>query len=460
MTTRPSVLVVDDDEALRDLLVEVLDSWGYHVVAAGTAAQAIEVLRNQLFEVALCDIHMPEVNGIELLRQIKRHDPSIEVVMMTGDPAVSTAVEALKMGAYDYLTKPLVMDELRHRLDHIMERRFLRQEVSELRSRLGEQLRVSELIGVSPRMTEVKEVVVKVAATDSPVLVTGESGTGKELVAAAIHRLSPRSSGPFITVNCGAVPAELLESEFFGHVRGAFSGAVADTLGLFRSAHGGTIFLDEVAELPPALQVKLLRVLQEKEVRPIGSARSYSVDIRVIAATNRDLEAAVKDGSLRQDLFYRLNVVRITMPPLRERREDIPSLVTTFLRRFNQRFNREVRGVAPDAMAALQPYDFPGNVRELENLVERAYALGARGEITLADLPALGVRGEPAPVALPGGGTPTPGPVVAVPTLAQAERDLIMQALALHRNDRAMAARALGLSARTLYRRLKEYGVP
>ena len=459
--SRPSVLVVDDESSLRELLAEALGSWSYHVAAAATASEAVEILKNQLFEVALCDIHMPEMDGIELLRQIKRHDPSIEVVMMTGDPAVSTAVEALKLGAYDYLMKPLLMDELRHRLDHIMERRFLRQEVSQLRSRLGEQLRMSDLIGVSPRMAEIKEVVVKVAATDSPVLVTGESGTGKELVAAAIHRLSPRSSGPFVTVNCGAVPADLLESEFFGHVRGAFSGAVADTLGLFRSAHGGTIFLDEVAELPPALQVKLLRVLQEREVRPIGSARSYSVDIRVIAATNRDLEAAVKDGTLRQDLFYRLNVVRIAMPPLRERPSDIPSLLTAFLRQFNLRFNREVRGVMPEALGVLQAYDFPGNVRELENLVERAYALGARGEITLADLPALGGRPEP------GGATPTGATAVSsdgspstVPTLAQAERELIMRALAVHRNDRALAARTLGLSARTLYRRLREYGVP
>lgn len=444
---RAQVLVVDDDDTLRELLLEVLTSWGYQVAVAATAPGALDLLKGQLFELAICDIHMPEMNGIELLRQIKHHDPSIEVLMMTGDPTVHTAVEALKLGAYDYLTKPLILDELRHLLGHIMERRFLRQEVHTLRSRLGEQLRVSELVGNSPGMAEVKEVMVKVAASDSPVLIDGESGTGKELVAAGIHRLSPRGSGPFITVNCGAVPSDLLESEFFGHVRGAFSGAVADTLGLFRSAHGGTIFLDEVAELPPALQVKLLRVLQEKEVRPVGSSRSYSVDIRVIAATNRNVEEAIRDGTLRQDLFYRLNVVRIMMPPLRERKADIAALVTHFIREFNQRFGRDVKGIAPDAMGALVAYDFPGNVRELENLVERAYALGAREEITLGDLPALGGR---APVA---------ASQTAVPTLAQAERELILRALELHQNDRMRAARALGLSSRTLYRRLKEYGV-
>ena len=455
---RLHILVVEDDDTLRELLAEVLSGWGYQAVMVSSGGRAVELLETQLFEVAILDIHLPEMDGVELLRHLKRHDPSIEVLMMTGDPTVATAVETLKLGAYDYLTKPLVLEELRHLLDHILERRLLRQEVNALRSRLGEQLRMSELVSVSPAMEALKGMIVRVAPADSPVLIEGESGTGKELVAAAIHRLSVRASGPFITVNCGAVPSDLLESEFFGHVRGAFSGAVADTLGLFRSAHGGTIFLDEVAELPPPLQVKLLRVLQEKDVRPVGSTRSYSVDTRVIAATNKNLETAIKDGSLRQDLFYRLNVVRIHVPALRDRKPDVPALVTAFIRQFNQQFGREIKGIAPDAMAALLAYDFPGNVRELENLIERAYALGARDQVRLVDLPALGGPPPAAPVAAPPTVTAVSGGA-AVPTLAQAERDLILRALDIHGNDRAKAARALGLSSRTLYRRLKEYGI-
>jgi transcriptional regulator with PAS, ATPase and Fis domain len=287
-----------------------------------------------------------------------------------------------------------------------------------------------------------------VAVTDSPVLIEGESGTGKELVAAAIHRLSSRAKGPFIPVNCSAIPSDLLESEFFGHVRGAFSGAVSDSLGLFRGAHDGTIFLDEIAELPPALQVKLLRVLQEMQVRPVGSTRAYPVDVRVIAATNRNLEQAMLENSFRQDLFYRLNVIRVTLPPLRERREDIPALVTHFLRRFNRRFHRDLRGITPDALAALGAFDFPGNVRELENLIERAYAMGARDQITLADLPSLTARA----VGLPSMSNR------ALPTLADVEKDLILRALSMLDNDKEEAARALGISRRTIYRRLKEYG--
>jgi DNA-binding NtrC family response regulator len=443
------VLVVDDEPSILRLLNEALTQWGYQVTTAANAGEAIEALRTGLFDAAITDIRMPDMSGLELLREIKKHDDAIEVLVMTGYPTIASAVEALKEGAYDYLSKPLILDELRHLMARVTERRFLKGEVHSLRARLGEELAVNELVGNSPPMQRVKDIIAKVAATDSPVLIEGDSGTGKELVAAAIHRLSARAKGPFIPVNCSAIPEDLLESEFFGHVRGAFSGAVSDALGLFRGAHDGTIFLDEIAELSPALQVKLLRVLQEMQVRPVGSTKAYPVDVRVIAATNRDIEKAIADSRFRQDLYYRLNVVRISLSPLRARRDDVPALVNHFLRRFNRRFRRDVRGIAPDALAALSAYDFPGNVRELENLIERAFAMGAREQITLADLPSLA---KPAGVA-PGAATG------AIPQLADVEKELILRALAYYTDDKEAAARALGISRRTIYRRLKEYGM-
>src|SRR2546422_108356 len=313
------ILVVDDEAAILRLLKEALTQWGYQVTGASSAAEALQALRGDMFDAVITDIRMPDMNGLELLKEIKRHDESVEVVVMTGYPTIASAVEALKEGAFDYLSKPLLLDELRHLMTRMTERRFLRGEVHSLRARLGEELTVNELVGNSAPMQRVKEIISKVAPTDSPVLIEGESGTGKELVAAAIHRLSPRAKGPFIPVNCSAIPEDLLESEFFGHVRGAFSGAVSDTLGLFRGANEGTIFLDEVAELSPGLQVKLLRVLQEMQVRPVGSTKAYAVDVRVIAATNRDLERTIAEGQLRQDLYYRLNERRHS--PARRGRE-------------------------------------------------------------------------------------------------------------------------------------------
>jgi DNA-binding NtrC family response regulator len=446
------ILVVDDELSILLLLREALTQWGYQVTCVKSAGEALDAIRTELFDAAITDIRMPDMSGLDLLREIKRQDESIEVVMMTGYPTIASAVEALKEGAFDYLSKPLILDELRHLMTRMMERRFLRGEVHSLRARLGEELTVNELVGTSGAMQRVKDIVGKVAVSDSPVLIEGESGTGKELVAAAIHRLSVRAKRPFIPVNCSAIPPDLLESEFFGHVRGAFSGAVADALGLFRGANQGTIFLDEIAELSPSLQVKLLRVLQEMQVRPVGSTKAYPVDVRVIAATNRDLDRAMVEGAFRQDLFYRLNVVRVSLPALRERRDDIPALVSHFLRRFNRRFRREVRGIAPEALAALAAYDFPGNVRELENLIERAYAMGARDQLTLADLPSLSKIPVPAAPAAATAGRP-------IPTLAEVEKDLILRALDTFKGDKETAARALGISRRTIYRRLKEYGM-
>src|SRR6266850_2196168 len=450
MMESAKILVVDDEPSILKLLKEALTQWGYHVSCVGTGTEALEAIRTELYDAAITDIRMPEMSGLDLLREIKRHDESIEVIVMTGYPTISSAVEALKEGAYDYLSKPLILDELRHLMARVTERRFLKGEVQSLRTRLGEELTVNELVGNAMPMQRVKEIISKVATTDSPVLIEGESGTGKELVAAAIHRLSGRAKGPFIPVNCSAIPEDLLESEFFGHVRGAFSGAVSDALGLFRGANEGTIFLDEIAELSPGLQVKLLRVLQEMQVRPVGSTKAHPVDVRVIAATNRDLDRSIADGRFRQDLYYRLNVVRVSLPPLRERREDIPSLVNHFLRRFNKRFHRDVRGVAPEALAALSAYTFPGNVRELENLIERAFAMGAREQIALTDLPTL--------TKTPMASTPVTSPE-SVPALADVERELILKALAVFKDDKEAAAKALGISRRTIYRRLKEYGV-
>ncbi|PYM92770.1 MAG: two-component system response regulator [Candidatus Rokuibacteriota bacterium] len=445
------ILVVDDETSILKLLKEALTQWGYQVTCVSTGTEALEAIRTELFDAAITDIRMPEMTGLDLLREIKRHDESIEVVVMTGYPTIASAVEALKEGAYDYLSKPLILDELRHLMARVTERRFLKGEVQSLRARLGEELSVNELVGNASPMQRVKEIIGKVATTDSPVLIEGESGTGKELVAAAIHRLSPRAKGPFIPVNCSAIPEDLLESEFFGHVRGAFSGAVSDALGLFRGANEGTIFLDEIAELSPGLQVKLLRVLQEMQVRPVGSTKAHSVDVRVIAATNRDLDRSIADGRFRQDLYYRLNVVRVSLPPLRARRDDIPALVNHFLRRYNRRFRRDVKGITPDALAALSSYDFPGNVRELENVIERAFAMGAREQITFADLPALGTA-----VAIPATSSTATG---TVPRLADVEKDLILRALAFYKDDKEAAASALGISRRTIYRRLKEYGM-
>ena len=455
MAEKPSVLIVDDEPDIRQVLVEALRVWGYEPVSVGDGREGLEALRHRLFDVALVDLSMPHMDGLTFLGEVKHLNLDVDVVMMTGRPSMRTAVQALKSGAHDYLQKPLELAELGHLLGRVMEDRLRRRELAELRSRIGERLPVQNLIGDSPRMREIRDIIERVASSDSPILIEGESGTGKELVAAAIHRRSPRATGPFVPVNCGAIPEGLMESQFFGHVRGAFSGAVSDAPGLFRSAHRGSLFLDEIGELPASLQVKLLRVLQDKEVRAVGAVKSQLVDVRVIAATNRRLEDAVRDGAFRQDLYYRLDIVRIVMPPLRERKEDIPRLVGHFIRQLNQRYGRSVSSIAPDALALLAAHDFPGNIRELENMLERAYAMGARAEIGAADLPPMR-RSLSAPAPMPAARLDPPAGGD-LPRLADLERDLIQRALVVYGNDRERAAKALGISRRTLYRRLADY---
>ena len=440
------LLLIEAEETIRRSVDTLLTKEGYSVVSAGTGGEAVARLHNSVFDCAFVDIGLPDMDGIEVLEAIKTRTSGVDVVMTTDSPHLDSAVQALRLGAYDYVTKPFEWTSLLRLMQRIVERRFMRSEIISLRTRLSESVPCCDMVGSSRPLRRIQELVSKVAPTDSVVLIQGESGTGKELIAAGIHRLSQRS-GPFVPVNCSAIPPDLLESELFGHVKGAFSGATLDSKGLFRAAHGGTLFLDEVGDLPLPMQPKLLRVLQEKEVRPVGSTQSYKVDVRVVAATNQNLESAVTSGEFREDLFYRLNVVHVEPPPLRERKEDIPPLVLHFVRRLNTRFRRQVETVAPEAMAALSEYDFPGNVRELENIIERAYALGADKEITIADLPSLkGRRGAQAP-----------GPTLR--RIDDVERELIVETLKSSGTNRAAAAKSLGISERSLYRRLAKFGI-
>ena len=443
------ILLIEDDEQIREFLIERLSTEDYGIEAAADGRSGLSLLDTHLFDTAIIDLNLPDMSGIDVLDALKRRDPEIDAVMMTGFPEVESAVQALRLGAYDYLIKPLEWPRLQNLLKRLVERRYLQAEVAALRTRLADKPPVGKLIGSSVLVQQMRETIAKVAPTDTTVLIEGESGTGKELVAAAIHRMSRRSKGPFVAINCSAIPAELMESELFGHQKGAFSGAAAESRGLFRSADGGTLFLDEIGEVPMQLQPKLLRALQEKEVRPVGSTQVHRLDVRIVAATNQKLEAAVQAGRFRMDLFFRLNVVRIESPPLRDMKDDLPALAMHFVRRFNRRFGRRVDSVAPDAMRALTAYDFPGNVRELENIIERGYALGANVQLTLADLPSLSRHSGAVPVQE---GT-------APRSLEELERDFIAATLQIHGNDKEKAAASLGMSARTLYRRLQKLGL-
>ena len=445
------IVVVDDEPAQRELIGGFLTKQGHEVFPAASGPEALAYVKDHQVDLVLSDCRMPGMSGPELLLGIRAMNPEIPLILMTAYGTVETAVQAMKDGAADYVTKPLDLEELLVRLARVAERSRLRSEVRDLQARLVERHRLEGIIGESGRMQEVLALAKRVAPSDATVLIRGESGTGKELIARAIHFNSPRASRPLVNLNCAALPAQLLESELFGHEKGAFTGAVAQRKGRFEQADGGSIFLDEIGDLSPTLQVKLLRVLQEREFERVGGNRTLKADVRVLAATHRDLERAMREGAFREDLYYRLNVVTIQIPPLRERREDIPLLLEHFLRKFAEKNRRDVTGLTAAARDVLLKYDYPGNVRELENIVERAILLCRGHVIDLEDLPATlrpGQRGvaEPLPKDLPG-------------VLADIERQAIESALERSGGVQTQAAEALGISERVLRYKMKKYGL-
>ncbi len=449
------VLVCDDEAGLREMLCILLRRHGYAVEAVSGVREARSALGGAVepFDAVVTDLVMPDGSGLEVLEAARRRDPDTQVIVVTAYATTERAVAAMRAGAYDYVQKPFENQALLATLEKALERRALESENRTLREALERRWQEGDLIGRSAAMDRVRELVRRVADSPVNVLITGESGTGKELVARALHHRSGRSSEPFVAINCGALPEPLMESELFGHERGAFTGADRSKAGLVRTAAGGTLFLDEVGELPPALQVKLLRVIQERKVRPVGGTVEYDVDVRIVAATNRDLEAEVAEGRFRRDLFYRLNVVRIHLPPLRERLEDVPLLAEHFLRKHGALQGKRVTFSA-EALAWLGGRSYPGNVRELENLVERAVAL-CRGErITLEELSAEpGVGGVAAALPLPEEGFHLDE------WLQRIEREMLLQALKRAGGVRTRAARLLGLSFRSFRYRLAKYGL-
>jgi DNA-binding NtrC family response regulator len=448
MKPTPSILIAEDEDLMRAIITRLLEEAGYRVVSVSNAEEALERFAAEDISATLTDIRMTGMDGLALLDHIKSMDAEALVIVMTAYSSVDTAVAALRKGAYDYITKPFVNEDLLQSVKNALRQRELFRENRHLRRELDRRYSFSEIIGTSPALQAVFRLVEKVAPTSTNILIQGESGTGKELIARAIHHNSPRADRPFVAVNCGAIPETLLESELFGHTKGAFTGAVTNKLGLFRSAEGGTVFLDEVGEISSAMQVRLLRALQEHEVVPLGSSAPVSFDARIICATNRDLEKEVSEGRFREDLFYRLNVIEIYLPPLRERREDIPLLARSFITHTAHEQKQTEKPLSPAAMSALINYSWPGNVRELQNAIERAFTL-SNDEIDLDSLPPR-VRDA-------AGHTPVRDPDGLRPTLEEIERRHIFETLASVNQDKARAANILGIDLSTLYRKLKRY---
>jgi DNA-binding NtrC family response regulator len=452
------ILLVEDEPNMARTLAKILERRGYSVTTAANGQEALEQLAAQRFHAVVTDLNMPVMDGMQLLRRLQpgtahsgaRRMISPPTVVLTGHGSTQAAVEAMKLGAHDYLVKPCNPDELLMTIENLVHVGDLERENQRLRAEVERTQDFGEIVGQGPAMLAVYRTIDAVARNTSTVLITGESGTGKELVARTIHARGPRADRPFLVMNCGAVSDTLLDSQLFGHRRGAFTGAVADNEGVFQAADGGSLFLDEIADVPLGLQVKFLRAVQEREIVPLGSTRPIRVDVRLMAATNRDLEAEIRADRFRSDLYYRLNVVQIALPPLRERREDIPPLAAEYVRRYSRSFNVAPRAIEPAALECLVRYDWPGNVRELQNVIERCFALAPNASIDLESLP-MRLRASPASA------EPAVDFGAEVPSLQAAERSLIVAALRQSAGNKNQAARILGIDRQRLYRKLEKY---
>lgn len=455
---KPRILVVDDEQSMREFLQILLEKEGYEVALAPGGEEAIGQISKESFDLVISDVRMPKVTGVEVLKYVKQNAPDTTVIMITAFASMDEATEAIRLGAYHYITKPFKVDEINHIVRNAVEKRELAEQNILLRRQLQQRYSFSKMIGSSIQMLEIYDMIKRVAPTRTNVLIMGESGTGKELAAEAIHFNSPRKDRPFVTINCGAIPENLIESELFGHKKGSFTGAIADTKGLLAQGDGGTIFFDEIGELPFQLQVKLLRAIQERRFLPIGSTKYISVDVRIISATNRDLEKEVARGRFREDLYYRLNVISFRMPPLREHPEDVPMLAEYFLERFCQEQGKSLNGISQEALNVLLRYPFPGNVRELENLVERAVAFETKEIVLVDSLPekvvrsALGEKPLGAQILMP------PEGLDLNTVLEEFERDLLLQALKQADGVKIKAAKLLNISFRSLRYRLAKFG--
>jgi len=445
------ILLIDDEKSVRSTLALMLQKVGYRVEEATSGGEGIEKFKTRFFDIVITDLKMEPMDGLAVLREVKAANPSSEVLVMTAYSTVESGVEAIKLGAYDYIQKPFDKDELVLLIGKALEHKNLKHEVEQLQNELKEKYRFENIIGNSKEMLDVLGMVSKIAKTESTVLISGDSGTGKELIAKAIHLNSRRKNRSFITINCGAIPENLQESELFGHIRGSFTGAIRDKRGLFQEADGGTLFLDEVGETALSTQVKLLRFLQDGEIRRVGDVDPVNVDVRLIAATNKELPILIGEGRFREDLFYRLNVIPIHLPPLRSRKDDIALLVNHFLKKYGEKEKKSVASVAPEAMKVFTGYHWPGNVRELENVIERAVILTNHNSIIPEDLPQTLRDSHKRGPELPD--------MLEEQTLEEVEKHYILKTLDKYQWNQKQAADTLGISTTTLWRKLKTYGI-